>query len=134
MIMPCMHSTSACDCGGSVALVDGGSVLLGFPGAPGCTTTGFALSFCGDWVTARTEPALAASNTPQNANNAPNWVFLRGPHVPSKRRNPTCVASLSIHGALRCGTRSQPGSSVFALQAPLRPPHRRRSIDQECGQ
>src|ERR1700722_594985 len=40
MIMPCMNSTSACDSGGSVALVEGGSVLLGFPGAPGCTTTG----------------------------------------------------------------------------------------------
>src|ERR1700693_3967411 len=40
MIMPCMNSTSACDRGGNVALVEGGSVLLGFPGAPGCTTTG----------------------------------------------------------------------------------------------
>jgi hypothetical protein len=40
MIMPCMNSTSACDGGGSVALVEGGSTLLGFPGAPGCTTTG----------------------------------------------------------------------------------------------
>src|SRR5580704_7208793 len=40
MIMPCMKSTSACDRGGSAARVDGGSVLLGFPGAPGCTTTG----------------------------------------------------------------------------------------------
>jgi len=41
MIMPCMKSTSACERGGSVALVDGGNVLLGLPGAPGCTTTGF---------------------------------------------------------------------------------------------
>src|SRR5258705_9812219 len=46
MIMPCMNSTSACDRGGSVALVDGGSVLLGLPGAPGCTTTGVARSVC----------------------------------------------------------------------------------------
>jgi hypothetical protein len=35
MIMPCMNSTSACERGGSVALVEGGNVLLGFPGAPG---------------------------------------------------------------------------------------------------
>src|SRR5579864_7606266 len=42
MIMPCMNSTSAGDRGGSVPLVDAGSVLLGSPGAPGCTTTGFA--------------------------------------------------------------------------------------------
>src|SRR5712671_1337890 len=46
MIMPCMNSTSACDRGGSVALVDGGRVLLGLPGAPGCTTTGVARSVC----------------------------------------------------------------------------------------
>src|SRR5713226_133064 len=46
MIMPCMNSTSACERGGSVALVDGGSVLLGLPGAPGCTTTGVAGSVC----------------------------------------------------------------------------------------
>src|SRR6266581_9748339 len=46
MIMPCMNSTSACDRGGSLALVEGGSVLLGLPGAPGCTTTGVAGSVC----------------------------------------------------------------------------------------
>src|SRR6202049_2125737 len=40
MIMPCMNSTSACERGGSVGLVDGGRVVLGLPGAPGCTTTG----------------------------------------------------------------------------------------------
>src|SRR5215467_9282593 len=46
MIMPCMNSTSACESGGSVAFVEGGSVLLGSPGAPGCTTTGLPESFC----------------------------------------------------------------------------------------
>src|SRR6476469_1212205 len=40
MIMPCMKSTSACDRGGSFPVVEGGSLLLGFPGAPGWTTTG----------------------------------------------------------------------------------------------
>ena len=35
-----MNSTSACDGCSNVALVEDGSVLLGFPGAPGCTTTG----------------------------------------------------------------------------------------------
>jgi hypothetical protein len=35
-----MNSTSACDRGGSFPVVDGGSLLLGFPGAPGWTTTG----------------------------------------------------------------------------------------------
>jgi len=42
MIIPCMNSTSFGERGGSVALVDGGSVRVGWPGAPGCTTTGGA--------------------------------------------------------------------------------------------
>src|SRR5947209_1652365 len=35
-----MNSTSACDRGGSLAVVEGGSFFVGCPGAPGCTTTG----------------------------------------------------------------------------------------------
>src|SRR5260221_10354686 len=46
MIMPCMNATSACDLGGSSAVADGGSLLLGIPGAPGWTTTGFAGPVC----------------------------------------------------------------------------------------
>ena len=41
-----MNSASAADRGGRAARVDGGSVLLGAPGAPGCTTTGCAELFC----------------------------------------------------------------------------------------
>jgi len=37
-----MNSTSFGERGGSVALVDDGSVRVGCPGAPGCTTTGGA--------------------------------------------------------------------------------------------
>jgi len=40
MIIPRMNSTSFGERGGSVAFVDGGSVRVGWPGAPGCTTTG----------------------------------------------------------------------------------------------
>ena len=40
MIIPCMNSESFGERGGIVALVDGGSVRVGWPGAPGCTTTG----------------------------------------------------------------------------------------------
>jgi hypothetical protein len=42
MLIPCMNSTSFGERGGSVALVDGGSVRVGWPGEPGCTTTGGA--------------------------------------------------------------------------------------------
>src|SRR6185503_16260908 len=38
--MPCMNCTSAGDAGGSLALIVGGRVRVGFPGAPGWTTTG----------------------------------------------------------------------------------------------
>jgi hypothetical protein len=44
--MPCMNSTSACERGGRVPLVVGGNVLLGWPGAPGWTTTGGAGWLC----------------------------------------------------------------------------------------
>jgi hypothetical protein len=46
MIMPCMNCTSAVESGGSVALVEAGSVRVGWPGAPGCTTTGVVGSAC----------------------------------------------------------------------------------------
>jgi hypothetical protein len=69
-----MNSTSACDRGGSVALVDGGSVLLGRPGAPGCTTTGFEGSVCCAHIAEEKSPAeqkkpagaLAATSMPHS--------------------------------------------------------------------
>src|SRR4051812_32284661 len=39
MIMPCMNSMSFPEMGGSFALVFDGSVAVGWPGAPGWTTT-----------------------------------------------------------------------------------------------
>jgi hypothetical protein len=62
--MPCMNSTSAVDRGGRTARVDEGSVLLGAPGAPGCTTTGVAGSVCCAHIAGETKTAeaLAASN------------------------------------------------------------------------
>jgi hypothetical protein len=38
--MCCMNCTSAGEFGGSLALVEEGKVFVGFPGAPGWTTTG----------------------------------------------------------------------------------------------
>lgn len=68
--MPCMNSTSACDNGGSVAFVEDDSVLLGLPGAPGCTTTGgVADSLCCARVGAQRKAvaALAARSIPHSA-------------------------------------------------------------------
>ncbi len=45
--MPCMNSTSAGDRCGATPVVESGSLLLGFPGAPGCTTTGPESDCCG---------------------------------------------------------------------------------------
>jgi len=69
-----MNSTSACDRGGSVALVEGGKVLLGWPGAPGCTTTGFDGSVCCVHIPEEKRPleqkklagTLAPSNIPHS--------------------------------------------------------------------
>jgi hypothetical protein len=36
-----MNFTSAGECGGNIARVEDGSILVGWPGAPGWTTTGF---------------------------------------------------------------------------------------------
>jgi len=44
--MCCMNCTSAGEYGGNVARVEGGSVRVGWPGAPGWTTTGVAGSAC----------------------------------------------------------------------------------------
>src|SRR5579859_23088 len=71
MIMPCVNSTSACDRGGSVPVVDAGNVRPGLPGAPGWTTTGFTGAACCFHAAAGRSPAeqkklaetLAASNS-----------------------------------------------------------------------
>jgi len=67
MIIPCMNSTSFGERGGSVALVDGGSVRVGWPGAPGCTTTGVAGSACCAKTGSENKPArvLAVINPPR---------------------------------------------------------------------
>jgi hypothetical protein len=50
-----MNSTSFGEKGGSFALVFGGKFLLGWPGAPGCTTLG-----C--WAEAENDNKVAARN------------------------------------------------------------------------
>ena len=52
-----MNRTSAGERGGSVALVDSGSVRVGWPGAPGCTTTGVAGSACCAQTGSENKPA-----------------------------------------------------------------------------
>lgn len=52
-----MNLTSAGERGGSVALVDAGSVRVGWPGAPGCTMTGGGDSVCCAQTGSANEPA-----------------------------------------------------------------------------
>src|ERR1043166_1758547 len=68
MIMPCMNSTSAGERGGSVPFVDGGKVLVGWPGAPGCTPPGAEESRACDLAgqQKKTTRAVASSNIPHN--------------------------------------------------------------------
>src|SRR5208282_1249817 len=53
------NSTSAGERGGREPRVDEGSVLLGAPGGPGCTTTGFAESGCWARAAGRNKTATA---------------------------------------------------------------------------
>jgi hypothetical protein len=72
MIIPCMNSTSAADRGGSSPFVVAGSVLLGLPGAPGCTTVGASASLCCARVPHGTKTAAsiaARSMAPLNTEN-----------------------------------------------------------------
>ena len=56
-----------------MAFVDDGSVLLGLPGAPGCTTTGLPESFCcADVDEEKTPPK--ASRTTRQCNGAVNFT------------------------------------------------------------
>src|ERR1700722_10068532 len=105
MIMPCMKSTSACDRGGNVPLVEGGNFLLGWPGAPGCTTAGVLAPVCCARATEKNKPAevhAAQYREPSRrarlalAPNAANfrlpWIFehFQSPHA----KNHTFYTSL----------------------------------------
>src|SRR5215467_1277308 len=94
MIMPCMNSTSACESGGRAAFVEGGSVLLGLPGAPGCTTTGFDESFCcADTVGDKTPAELSAT---RHRNDG--LIFTTGLQ---DRPGPSAIAILATSRLLR---------------------------------
>src|ERR1700749_2853928 len=69
MIIPCMNSTSAGDPEGNFPTVDAGSLLLGFPGAPGCTTTGPDPLFC--WASADGQKKPAGPNAPSRPTISP---------------------------------------------------------------
>jgi hypothetical protein len=64
-----MNCTSAGEIGGSLALVVEGSVRVGFPGAPGWTTTGFEVEVCCAETRKENKLAsvLAAPSTPKHA-------------------------------------------------------------------
>ena len=64
-----MNCASAGEAGGSVALVVGGRVRVGFPGAPGWTTTGVdGAAFCAETRKEnKLARALAAASTHKHA-------------------------------------------------------------------
>jgi hypothetical protein len=90
MIIPCMNSTSACERGGNVALVEDGRVLLGCPGAPGCTTTDPAVrSRCCACASGHKPAASVAPemSMPSSATEAP---LSRAPRLRHKSSNFNC--------------------------------------------
>src|SRR5258708_16030363 len=64
-----MNCTSAGEAGGNVALIVGGTVRVGFPGAPGWTTTGVAGAVCCALTRKENKLArvLAAASTHEHA-------------------------------------------------------------------
>ena len=67
MIMPCMNWTFARECGGNVALVEDGSVRVGWPGAPGWTTTGDAgLACCAETDSDNKQASAPAKSSPRH--------------------------------------------------------------------
>jgi hypothetical protein len=121
-----MNSTSACDRGGSVALVDGGSVLLGLPGAPGCTTTGLPGSVCCAHIAEekrsveqkRLAGTLAASNIPRSTADP---LVERGFRLRRKRESPHFGAWLNIFSALKPKGSSKTQDEEMRLSPPKSP-------------
>src|SRR5438309_653538 len=72
MIIPCMNSTSFGERGGKMARVEDGSVSVGWPGAPGCTTTGAAESgSCAQTGSERKHTIVPAVISPPNQTTTP---------------------------------------------------------------
>src|SRR5271154_5632250 len=118
MIMPCMNSTSACDRAGKTPLVDGGSVLLGFPGAPGCTTTGPAAGFDCCPRTAKESKPAAALDASSTAHTSAETLAVRssGLHAPRKRSSLDFSSSLNIFHTLIPSGRDHPSGRTIIIQ------------------
>lgn len=96
-----MKATSAGECGGRVARVEDGNVLLGAPGAPGCTTTGLAGSFCCPRAAGKKGgQRLAASIAPIRIHRAERGFELRS------EQKLTCL-QLGVRGKIFIGTKKQ---------------------------
>jgi hypothetical protein len=78
-----MNSTFFFELGGSFALVSAGKVLVGCPGAPGCTTVGALLSaFCPNAPTDKKQTSAPAAASPLPETATPNidrssWMTLK---------------------------------------------------------
>src|SRR5271154_6732586 len=118
MIIPCMNSTSACDRAGKTPLVDGGRVLLGFPGAPGCTTTGPVAGFdCCPRTGNESKPAAAldASNT-AHTSAEPLAERSWGWHAPRKRSSLDFSSLPNIFRTLVPSGRDHPSGRTIIIQ------------------
>ncbi len=92
-----MNWTSAGEAGGSLPFMVGGRTRVGFPGAPGCTTTGVAGAGC--WAQTRQEGklarVLAAASTHEHA-ATPRTTRISQVHL--RQRGLTCRMYLIIVG------------------------------------
>jgi len=96
-----MNSTSAADRGGRVARVDGGNVLLGAPGAPGCTTTD-----CAGLVCCARAVGKKIAETPVARNARTRNVRTETSFGVRLRRKGTCL-QFGVRGKMVIRTRKQ---------------------------
>src|SRR5271170_3856025 len=118
MIIPCMNSTSACVRAGKTPLVDGGRVLLGCPGAPGCTTTGPVAGFDCCPRTGNESKAAAALDASSTAHTSAETLAERGSgwHAPRKRPSLDFSSSLDIFRTLVPSSRNYPSGRTIIIQ------------------
>src|SRR5580693_484743 len=116
MIMPCMNCTSARDGGSSVPFVEAGSVLLGFPGAPGCTTTGAVAESvcCARPAAEKPVGALTASSTPSRSTLLYADRSRRKPQTLKVGVSPDMVETVNVPRTgktEKCGAQQSPNNS-----------------------
>src|SRR5277367_689403 len=124
MIMPCMNSTSACETCGTTAVVEGGSVLLGAPGAPGSTIGATLGVAC--WARAETAGKLQSNAAIAQSKNTKAGALKASGLLAGLEKSSLNLPVVS--GIIRC---SHPITTAAHLSSKLSPAV--RPVDSRSG-